>query len=288
MVEPRVVTILREYREMIEARETAILEDMTRHWLMIEKRLSGDIAALELLMAQKAKDGMAITEQMVWKDERYQILKGNLEQAIKEYNRDYLIETVTKGQGDFGWLGVQAAAAAIKASYIYGNIPYFPVLNRDAIIAMSGFLGNGAPLNSLLKNDYPDALQGLMNALINGIARGSSFGQVAREMAEGMGMGLERAMLIARSEFGRAYRSANIKQYRESHVVTGFYRLVKKGSACMGCLLLDGERFSLEKELDDHPRGNCQAVADVMGVGAPNWEKGSDWFENLGEDQQRE
>jgi len=56
----------------------------------------------------------------------------------------------------------------------------------------------------------------------------------------------------------------------------------------MACLFLDGERFPLEEMLDDHPQGNCQAVPEVAGVGAPQWEKGADWFATLDQDQQRE
>jgi hypothetical protein len=56
----------------------------------------------------------------------------------------------------------------------------------------------------------------------------------------------------------------------------------------MGCLFLDGEHFDLESELDDHPRGECQAVPEVIGVGAPKWQTGIQWFKTLDAEVQKE
>jgi len=287
VIESRVVSVLREYREELILREGSVLEEMTSRWLKIEQQLDADISALHLLMASKKTDDVMLTRQMIWKEERYQKLKAELQAAIKAYNQNYLIRELSQAQSDIGWLGVQASLDAVKASYAVGSSPLIKVLNRDAVEALSGFLSNGAPLNSLLKNEFPEALEGLTDALINAVARGLGPKAAAQEMVNGMGMGLDRAMLISRTEIGRAYRSGNILQYRESGVVTGFVRLVKKESACMACLLLDGEKFALAEMLDDHPQGNCSAVPEVAGVGAPQWEKGADWFARLDQDQQQ-
>ena len=284
---PKVVKVIQDYREALMQREMDVLNDMAKHWLKIEQALESDMAALQLTMAQRAVDGKVITQQMIWKEERYQILKGKLTEALKRYNADYLIGAVENAQVDFGWFGVNAASDAIKASYAEGLAPHFPMLNKNAIESMVGFLGNGAPLNSLLKNDYPEALQGLTDALINGIGRGAGTKEIAVNMANGMGMGLNRALLIAGTETNRAYRSGSTQQYRESGVVKGFYRLVSRAGACNACLFLDGERFELASELDDHPRGHCQAVPEVMGMGAPSWEKGKDWFMTLDPEEQK-
>lgn len=286
--EPRVVTVIREYRDALAQRELAVMQDMANQWVKIEQRLDSDIVALQLTMAQKAGENRVITQQMVWREERYQILKGNLAEAVKDYNRDYLVPTISKAQGDFGLFGIQAATDAIRASFTASFGPDFKVLNREAVETMVGFLGNGSPLNTLLKNDYPEALEGLTQALINGVVRGASPIQVANEMTYGMGMGLDRSILIAGTEMNRTYRSAVIQEYRESGVVTGFRRLVLKAGACMACLFLDGERLETKDELDDHPRGHCQAVPEVVGVGAPKWETGPEWFKGLDPAQQEE
>jgi hypothetical protein len=285
--DPAVVRVLREYREALERKELDAMRGLASSWLEIERRLDADIAALCMEMDRRRAAGEIITEQMVWRMDRYKAIKAKLGEEIKRWNTDHFVPDVETLQAQFGLLGIESARDAIFAACEV-SAPYFPVLNRDAVETMVGYLGNGAPLNTLLKQDYPDALAGLTRALVNGMARGLGPAQVAREMADGMGMGLERAMLIARTEINRAYRAASIQQYRESRVVSGFRRLVKRETACMACLLLDGQTFDLAEELSDHPRGKCVAIPLVIGGPSPRWQTGKEWFNTLTAAEQRE
>ena len=286
--DPLVVTTLRAYRERLDAKELDAMRQMASSWLTVEGRLEADIAALAQEMARRAAAGEVITQQMLWRAERYQVIKAKLADEIRRWNAASLIPQIEADQRSFGWIGIEAATDAIYASY-GGPLtaPLFPVLNRAAVEAMVGFLGNGSPLNTLLKQDYPDALTGLADALLQGIARGLGPAQVARNMADGMGMGLERAMLIARTEVLRTYRSANVQAYRASNVVGGFMRLVKKDGACAACLFKDGEHFDVAEELSEHPRGRCIAVPSLIGVPRPRWETGIQWFNAQETEKQR-
>ena len=286
--ESAVVITLRQYRELLEAREFDAMRRMAASWLEVERRLDADILALALEMERRAKAGEVITQQIVYKAEQYKVVKAKLRDEIKRWNRSQLIPQIEASQRNFGMLGIEAAKDSIITSFGGAlTAPMFPVLNRAAVEVMVGFLGNGSPLNTLLKQDYPDAIEGLMNALINGMARGLGPGAVAKEMADGMGMGLDRAMLIARTEINRAYRQANIESYRKSNVVGGYMRLVKKATACMACLMLDGQRFENKDDFSDHPRGKCIAVPVVKGVAPPTWQKGPEWFRGLSPEQQK-
>lgn len=287
--EPLVVRVMREYREALDAKELDAMRAMTERWLQIERRLDADVAALALEIERRVKAGEVVTQQIVWRMERYQQIKGKLQDEVKRYNQTYLVGAIEQQQREFGMFGVQSSRDTITASYLGSSrmAPYFPIVNRDQIETMVGFLGNGSPLMSLLKRDYPDAIHGLTSALVQGIARGYGAAQLAREMMDGAGMGLERALLIARTEMARTYRNASIMQYRESNVVRGFQRLVKKSHACMACLALDGETFAVEDDFYDHPRGNCNVIPLVKGVQNPSWQKGLEWFKALTPEEQR-
>ena len=285
--DPPVVTTLRQYREALEARELATMQDMARRWVEIERRLDGDIAALALEMQRRIDAGEVVTQQIVWKAQRYQQIKARLAEEMRIYNQDAATPIITAAQKSNAWMGVESARDAIYAGYNMRNVPYFPILSRAQVETMAGLLGNGSPLSTLLKQDYPDALAGLSNALVNGMARGLGASATAAAMADGMGMGLERAMLIARTEMNRAYRMASVQQYRESRVVSGFRRLVKKATACMACLMLDGQKFDTADELDDHPRGKCVAIPILIDGPAAQWQTGPQWFNTLTADEQR-
>jgi len=284
--DPLVIRVLAEYRARMDGQETALMEDMARRWLLIEGGLDADIAALAQEMARRTAAGEVITKQMVYRAERYQIIKARLADEVKKYNQD-AVEIISSAQRQYATLGINAAQDAITAMYPSPLSAAFNRINVGAVESMIGFAGDGSPLRTLLTKDPKLAVDGLLDALINGLGRGLGPGQIGRDMANGMGMGLDRAMLIARTEAARAQRTASTMQYRDSGVATGFMRLVKKSTACVGCLMLDGERFKLAEELYDHPAGKCGTVCIIEGMPPPTWQKGQDWFLEQDEDAQR-
>lgn len=128
----------------------------------------------------------------------------------------------------------------------------------------------------------------MLDALISGVAQGQSADQISRLMAEGTGLGLDRSLLIARTEINRAYRAGATEQYRESGVTIGFMRLVARDEACLACIALDGEKFETADEMDDHPNGRCTVVPIINGEPPPTWERAQDWFAAQPESRQLE
>lgn len=287
--DPQVIRVLKEYRAALEARETALMEEMAQRWLTIEAGLQSDMLVLAYEIEKRQAAGTAITEQIIWREERYKKLQAQLETEVKKFNRD-AAGMISGSQEENAALGIAAAQDAIHVSIASSGVtgPMWNRINVRAVESMIGFAGDGSPLYALLKESYPDAVDGILSSLINGIARGSGAAHTANEMAIGMANGLDRALLIARTETARAYRTSSTLQYRESGVVNGFYRLVKKETACMACLMLDGQHFDMESELEDHPRGKCTAVPQVVGIGKPLWENGVDYFKSLDPEQQAE
>jgi SPP1 gp7 family putative phage head morphogenesis protein len=283
MPDADVIRVLDEFRAAIDAKDEALMRDMADHWLEIERRLNTEIQMLAIEMQRRVDAGEVISEQILWRQKRYQFIKGQLDEQIARFNSEYAERTIASAQREYAGIGLQVAKDAIRSQ----TVRNFAMLNVDAVEAMIGFTGSGAPLGKLLRNAYPDAIDGLTRALVNGMARGLGPAQTAKDMIDGTGMGLERALLIARTETLRAYRTSATQQYRESGVVDGFMRVVKKSTACIACLMLDGERFATKDELTDHPRGKCIAVPVVAGVSAPRWQLGETWFKNLPAEQQR-
>lgn len=286
--ESDVVRVLREFRDLLTGYEDGVADELVKNWLKIEARLNADISNLAYVMDERRTAGKVITEQMIWREERYQVLHKQIEEQLRLFNKATAPGIISNAQENGAMLGIRAANDALSMSYASaGSVgPYWNRINVGAVEAMVGFAKDGSPLSSLLTESFPKTVNGLLDALINGMARGTPAAQTAHEMADGMGMGLDRALLIARTETARAFRAGSAEQYRASEVCTGFYRLVKKETACIACLFLDGEKFETQDELEDHPGGHCMAVPQVMGVGKPVWEDGKSWFENLSSDDQ--
>ncbi len=281
--EPEVLRLLREYRKALDAMDVDVMDHMAEEWLKAMNRLETDMELLAREMLERKANGTAITEQMILLDKRYQDLQTQMQAAIKKYS-GFAAETIGKNQLDSAFLGLTAA----RDSIITQTDLTFHKLDLKAVETMAGFLKDGSPLSTLLANAIPDAVDGLRDALLNGIARGSGVKTIVNEMVNGSGMGLERAVLIARTEVARTYREASLQQYRESGVVSGFKRMVKKETACLACLMLDGEILQTDDDLDDHPGGKCTAVPIVEGTKGPQWEAGLNWFERLDPSLQEE
>ena len=286
--EPAAVRIAREFREAVNAQLDAQMFELGQRWLQIEYELQSRVDALILEIMNAQQDGKTINPNTITQLERYRALRDQAHDEIMRYE-NYIEGVISQGQKTFALSGLDVGRETIIALFQdVGIMGSFNILNVGAIETMVGYLGSGAPLNTLLVEAFPYAWQGMSDKLIQGIALGLSPRETARKMFDGLGQGFNRLLTISRTEQLRAYRQATVMQYRESGVVKGFRRLVAKQGACMACLMSDGEYFEVAEDFSDHPSGRCTCIAVLNGVPERDWLKGEDWFRSLDEDQQRE
>lgn len=285
--EPLVVRLARENRRALLAREDLQMQRMAKQWLQIERSLQGDMLLLaqDILAAKEA--GKAITEQLIAKMERYKVLNASLKQQVLAYTKDKVAKDITAEQLAYAQHGLDGAIANINAQATFGIT--FNTLSVDQLTDLAGMLGDGTPLNRLLKEAYPDSLDGIIKAMLEGTARGLGIKEIAADMAKRMGMGLERITLIARTEQLRAWRIATQRQYEESGVVLWHERLCAKDPrTCMACLMADGEKIPIDQVLSDHPRGRCTSIPIVRGAPPIVREMGQEWFDRQSPAVQKE
>lgn len=253
--DPEVVRTLFEYRDELGRRENALLKRMAKYWLGVERDIRGKILDLAQAVITELENGRPVTPQYIYSLQRYKEFAKQAKDEFDYYDKN-IITLITDQQKENFNLGLDAANEAILKSYPI-NSPSWTQLHISAFETMAGMLSDGTPLNRLISRDYPLAIEGINQALINGVTLGKGYKQVADDMVMASRMAFERSVLIARTEVNRAYRFANTEQYRQSGVVTGFKRLVYKPTACFACLMMDGEVIPVGQELYDHPRGKC-------------------------------
>lgn len=277
------------YRRLMQAREADAMRALANEWILIENNLQAEMSELAYIMAAKRDAGEVITQQMLWKEEKYRRLIQQAEDRIATFTKsaESLINT---SQLDAYVLGVDAANGLIEAQYksIGALSPFWERTDIRGVESMSAILQSGKPLYNLLEASYPTAIEGLTSALIEGVARGFLPGQVAENMVKNFGLGADRALLIAQTEMSRAYREGTIQQYRSTPVVEYYIRMANKATACLACIILDGTKYNKSDEMSDHPRGMCNILAKVKGVPPPQWERGEKWFKTLDEQRQRQ
>jgi len=291
MADPLVIQVMHEFKRALLAHEEVQVARMVRAWMRLDRALAADIRLLADEIARLRAAGEIVTEAQLYSMARYQSLLGQIQVEIARYERT-AASIITAGEADMAQLGLRHAQGAIRAAYqTFGVRGAFNRLAAQAVEYMVGLTADGGPLFGVLQRRAltPAAVEGLVNALIDAVARGTNPRQTARLMQDGLTGGLQKALTIARTEQLRVYRMASDQQYRESGVVRGKRRVVAKdGRACMACLAMDGEYIPVGMEMYDHPNGRCTAVPVVEGLPDLSWQQGPEWFETLSAEKQRE
>lgn len=287
LYEPSVIRVLREYHSDLIGNEIAQTQRLAASWYSIEQSLMGEMTLLAQVLSDAKESGSVITEQLIRRQEHYQTLIRQAREQILRFTKEVATPDISAEQLAYGRLGLDAAVNSISSSFTLGMGAQFNNLPIDAITDMVGFLGNGSPLNTLLREAYPDSVDGISKALIQGLAKGLSPDKIAYDMARGLGLGLERITLIARTEQLRVWRTSSQRQYEQSGVVL-FHKRLAARDACLACLMADGEILPITQPLYDHPRGRCTSVPVVRGAPEPTWTTGRELFEAMDPEQQRE
>ena len=287
MPDPEVVRFLRARKEALLAKEQTLMRQLAQSWLKVEQALKSEMEAL----ASELSKSSVVTEAMIQKHERFVQLLYQARAEVGKFN-EFADGRITKMQAQMSKAGIEDALKALQISYADAGMvaPGFNQLPVRALEMMFGYAGDGSSLRGLLARGYPEAVNGMMDALVRGLAFGTHPTDVGKQMAEAFGVGLNKALTIARTETLRAYRMGSFEQYRDSGVVSGYKRLASHNSrTCIGCLMADGMMIeSLDGEFDEHPNGRCTAVPVVIGVPAVTWRNGMQWFVAQPEATQRE
>lgn len=246
--------------------------------------------ALALEIDRLREAGEVIQAGKLARLERYRELVGQAKMEVDQYTRwaEDLTKARTMEAGRYGLvdanLGIETVRAEASLTVRWAKLP------TTAIENMIGIARDGSPLAELLKESYPQAVQGLTNSLLAGLAQGVSPVTTARMMRDGFGVGFDRALTIARNETLRVYREASRMQYAASEFVTGYMRMsAKDRRVCMGCLMADGTIYTVETAFEEHVCGRCTLVP-LTGKAKklPGYVNGEKWFRGLEADQQRE
>lgn len=293
MPDPLVVTQANAFRAALLRREATQLRTMTRAWLTVERALEQGItymlAEIDVLRAGGRVFGRNPDPYLQL--ERYRAL---LRQTQRELDRWGAATTGQLEQGVFAFAqaGARDAAAAILAATDADAalLASFNRLNVAAVENIAGVLQANAPVGELLRQAFPEALVRMTDALVNGTALGWNPRKTAAAMAQGLqSAALQRAMVIARTEQLRAYRTATLESYRASGIVTGYKRLAAKSArTCLPCLLADGTVYELQEEFAEHPSGRCVCIPILRGRPDPTWATGREWFERQPAARQRD
>jgi SPP1 gp7 family putative phage head morphogenesis protein len=165
----------------------------------------------------------------------------------------------------------------------------FNTINKSAVENLVGSLGDGSPLKLLFDELPRNARRIVERGLVEGVILGHNPRQIAREIRNGLGGNLSRALTIARTEVLRAYREASHETYEaNADIVEGWYWVASLSErTCVACIALHGTFHPLTEVMESHPNCRCVAVPGFEDQGRPV-QKGATWFRQQSADVKRE
>ena len=291
MPPPEAIERIESFRRRLLAFDAAAAQDLLTTYAPIFEHIT---AQIDLILAEV--EGGQLTFGQVQRLERYRSLQAQIQRRVTDYAGDASIR-ITRAQREALGLVGRSTRQVVDAALPRGiNLTLLQdaglawnALPAEALEALTGIAGNGAPLGELLQPLGAEVSAGVAETLKEGIAVGRSPRVIASKIRDRAGMGLTRALRISRTEMLRAFREGTRATYQQNPVTVRGYRRVaaKDADTCMACIALDGKRYAVGQPLDEHVNGRCALVPitpTYRELGIPvdeapfRVESGQDWF----------
>jgi SPP1 gp7 family putative phage head morphogenesis protein len=143
-------------------------------------------------------------------------------------------------------------------------------LHKGAIEALIGATQQGSALDRLFRQIREDGAKAAEDALVQGIVLGYNPRKIAPLIRDALGVQLNRALTISRTEVMRAQRVATAENYKQNaDVVKGWrWQAALTGNTCPVCISLHGSEHPLSETMSSHPNCRCTSTAIVK-----SWEE---------------
>jgi len=276
---------LARHRRALLTQERQAASAMVRAYGESWARIRVDLMRLH---AQMAMADPAPSMVQVLRDERLRALQTQIEAELRRF-APYATESVTMTQAQAIASAQRDAGAAIEtAQRSAGVTAGFNRMNPGAVEALVGYASDGSPLRTLFEALGADVAPRVTDTLAQGVALGWGPRVTARAMRRDYGIGLNRSLLIARTETMRAYREAAHATYEVNEdILDGWIWMAAiSARSCASCIAMHGTLHPMSEKLNSHP--NCRCVAAPHIRDAPNpITPGADRFAALSEEEQR-
>lgn len=279
---------VREWQAALLSAEETQMRLMAKRWLEIENRLEAQMSALALEIERDLKAGKVVTLEQIRMTDRYQRLIAEARSEVIRYEK-YAAITISDAQKYLVVAGWENAVKAVRLARPADWKEFIGLTPARAVENMVGLTAGGSPLAELLAAASGDGVDGINRALISAMAQGWNPVKTARAMADGLAGGLDRALLIARTEQMRVLRESTRMGYQTSGIVLQYKRICSiSDRTCLACLLSDGKIYDVATDFEEHPAGRCGLVPIITGVPVVEWQTGTQWLLQQNDTKQQE
>ena len=280
-----VYDVIEKQRAALLAREYQTVKEIVRAYEVAERRVEASIRQFQRKIAAAQAAGIDPSLAWYYQEARLENILREIRMHLDEFSQDAL-QFADAGRTDAYALGA-VHAVRLAEMQVYGDIAG---LHSGAFQNAQALLSSTSPLKELFDQIGPTATVKAREVFAKGIAEGWNPRKLGRELSREIdNLSRGRAILIARTEQIRSYRTANREVYqRNADVLRGWrWTAAKTPATCSMCLALDGEIFPVEEVLSSHPACRCSMMPlPKTDFGGPQPSSGEDYFRKLSEKEQ--
>ena len=277
--------VVEKQRAALIKREYDTVKRIVRAYEVAEKQIERSIRTFQAKIAQAIATGAPTSPSWYYQEARLENILREIRLHLDEFSKDAL-EFAQAGTVDSYKLGAVHALRLAEAQ-VYGDVAG---LHSGAFQTSVAMLAAESPLKALFDQIGPTATSKAREVFARAIAEGWNPRKMASVLkSEVDHLSGKRAVLIARTEMIRSYRTANREVYqRNSDVLTGWrWTCAKTPATCAMCLALDGEVFPTSEMLSSHPACRCSMLPlPKTDFGGPEPQEGEDYFKGLSDQEQ--
>ena len=315
-----------EFQRALATRDARLASILVDRYAQAYRALRGSFDALALQIQKDIERGTVFTIDRVRRLERYAALMQLVDMQLAEFAR-YAAREISAQQAFEVREALRRAAELRAAATQQGLLSMlegqgrgaypdgaderridalFSRLNNEPYMHLIGTMGDGTPLYNYLLNGganvpglTPEVIEQIDHVLEQALLEGWNPRKAARMFQDALGVGLTRALAIARTEMMRSYNEATRYEYIQAGVREWEWLATMDLRTCLACIGLDGMRFPISEPMADHVNGRCTMVPVIGDMGPRErrvqWPErglmtgnGEDWFNSLTDAQKRE
>lgn len=286
----------RRFRAALLRREQAAASAMVTRYGQAWTAISGSLTVVTDQIVAARGRGEVVNQSWLDQQDRLRKLRAQVETELTEFarfasdvtrqNQVEAIRAATVNAERAAMLKAAMADADTSSGYqtglqiqgIWSRLP------TGALEDLAGFSADGSPLATLFQSLGAETGTAMEQALSRSLAMGLNPRKIAAEVRRATGMGLNRALLISRTETLRAYREATSRTLEaNAELLRGWVWVSGLGKrSCPACWAMHGTEHPVTEKLTGHPACRCVMVPFVKGT-QHGVRKGSEVFATLPE-----
>ncbi len=252
--------LAQQHRAAILKREAEARKRLAEDYRTLWERLYVQLQLLLQKIQQAKANGQDVKISWLYEAGRLQSLLDQVNGELSRFADTARQDTAQRAYhaslfGSQDALKLLETAFAGRRAGVYATFAHLPT---QAIDALHQRFQPGSKLAKVFDSFAPDAVKRVKATLLYGVGAGIGARELAYQIKHDLGVELNRALRLSRTEMMESYRAGTLEIYRANADVVETWEWLAAPGACPFCESMNGSIHPLSESMVTHP--NCRCV----------------------------